>query len=175
MQSEGIFSPGLHWRIVDRREFKSLVGEQRKQLFSVGQRFETPQLRRLRDPLSSEEIIVLEKAGEPAAWTWSREESAGTIQMVESAVLPDFQGQGLYQMLQNLVLERARNKGLTEVMAQIRADHNDMLIPKLKAGFIITGMQISPRFGTMLQLSYPLREEIRQQIAIRTGRRRPNQ
>lgn len=143
-------------------------------MFSGGLRFETPQFRRLRDPHSSEEIIVLEKGGAPAAWTWSREESAGTIQMVESAVLSDFQGQGLYRMLQALVLERARAKGLSEVTAEIRADHNDMLIPKLKAGFIITGMRISARFGTMLQLSYPLREEIRQQIAIRTGRRCPD-
>jgi hypothetical protein len=64
------------------------------------------------------------------------------------------------------VLEYARSLGYQLVTSKHYASNNSVLIPKLKAGFIITGMALDDKYGLMVHLTKYLHPE-REAIAIR--------
>jgi hypothetical protein len=51
-----------------------------------------------------------------------------------------------------LILEKASADGFKEITSKHHAGNNAVLIPKLKAGFVIQGFEINPRFGIMVNL-----------------------
>jgi GNAT superfamily N-acetyltransferase len=83
--------------------------------------------------------------------------------MAASAILPEHRRQGLYTELVSYVLKRATEEGFQKIYGTHCATNNAVLIPKLKAGFIFTGVELSDRFGTIIQLTYftnPLRRKV---------------
>ena len=50
------------------------------------------------------------------------------------------------------VVEAARASGFREMYSRHRADNNPILISKLKAGFVIAGFEVAPRWGLCITL-----------------------
>ena len=87
----------------------------------------------------------------------------GNLEMTSSGILPGHRRRGLYRSLIPVVLEYARNEGFQAVVSRHTLTNNAVIIPKLKAGFVISGFDVSDRFGTLVQLSYlfnPLRRKV---------------
>ena len=94
--------------------------------------------------------------------------------MINTGILPPHQGKGIYSALLPLLLEGLRQEGFQIVYSRHIASNNQVLVPKFKAGFVITGFEISDAFGLLVHLSYyfnPLRRKI---MDVRTGRAMPD-
>jgi GNAT superfamily N-acetyltransferase len=97
-----------------------------------------------------------------------------TFYMRNSAVLPEFRRLGIYTALMTEVLERARKLGFQIVLSRHTVTNNSIIIPKLKAGFIIAGMELSDRFGTLVHLKYYFNETRRKVMVYRAGDLKPD-
>lgn len=96
-------------------------------------------------------------------WTIGEQQADGVFYMRNSAIFPEHRRKGLYSALLDKTLQSARNKGFQAVRSRHKATNNEVIIPKLKAGFKITGFEISDIFGTLVHLTLflnPLREQV---------------
>lgn len=94
--------------------------------------------------------------------------------MMSSAVLPEHRGKGVYSALLRYILGRARAQGFQRVYSRHIATNNAILIPKLKAGFVITGFELSDMHGVLVHLSYFFNPLRRQALDFRSGQRYPD-
>ena len=95
----------------------------------------------------------------------------GNFEMTSSGILPEHRRRGLYRALIPVVLEYAQHEGFQAVVSRHNLTNNAVIIPKLKSGFVISGFEVSDRFGTLVRLSYlfnPLRRKV---FDVRVGQR----
>jgi hypothetical protein len=52
------------------------------------------------------------------------------------------------------VIEILREKGFQKITSRHKSNNNQVIIPKLKAGFVISSFEISEIFGILIQLTY---------------------
>jgi hypothetical protein len=107
-------------------------------------------------------------------WSFGRQESAERYYMVNTAILPQHQGKGVYSALLPRILSVLQREGFQIVYSRHVATNNQVLVPKLKAGFVITGIEVSDVFGVLVHLSYffnPLRRKV---LDVRVGLARPD-
>jgi GNAT superfamily N-acetyltransferase len=95
--------------------------------------------------------------------------------MGNTGILKAHQGRGIYTSLLPHIIQILRQKGFQLISSKHHASNNRVLIPKLKAGFQITGMEIDDRYGIFVVLSYYLSERRLQFYHFRTGFQRPNE
>lgn len=109
-------------------------------------------------------------AGEEfVGWHTGNQENASTFYMRNSAILPAHRRKGLYRALLAETLKRCQEQGFQEIYSRHVATNNDVIIPKLQAGFLITGMEVSPAFGTLVHLSYFPNPLVRKMAIYRAG------
>lgn len=111
---------------------------------------------------------------EPIGWHCGYQIDAETFYMFESGIDPAHQGRGIYTSLLPWLLERYRSLGFQRVTSQHHASNNAVIVPKLKAGFIITGFTIDEGVGLMISLAYIFNEHRRKIYAFRTGHSKPD-
>jgi len=92
-----------------------------------------------------------------------------TFYMRNSAILPQYRRKGLYTALMSEVLKRTENMGFQIVTSHHKMTNNSIIIPKLKAGFVISGIEVSDRFGTHVRLSYFFNAKRRKAMDFRVG------
>jgi hypothetical protein len=102
------------------------------------------------EPLSH--YLLLERGGEVVGVYWGQQHPFGRYYMVNSIVRPDVLGRGVYRALLPRVVAAAEAAGFGEIYSRHRVDNNAILVPKLKAGFVIAGFEIAPRFGLLVHL-----------------------
>ncbi|MBS1595292.1 MAG: GNAT family N-acetyltransferase [Bacteroidetes bacterium] len=111
----------------------------------------------------------------PIGWHSSYQIDAETIYMFDSGIVPDHQGKGVYPALLLWLLTQFKARGFQKVTSQHHASNNKVILPKLKAGFLITGFTLDESVGLMVQLTYafhPLRKHV---YEFRTGYKRPDE
>jgi RimJ/RimL family protein N-acetyltransferase len=92
--------------------------------------------------------------------------------MCNTALHPVHRGKGLYTRILELVVRMAREKGFQLVTSKHYASNNAVIVPKLKAGFIITGMALDEKYGLMVHLTKYLHPEREKLAIIRIGETR---
>lgn len=110
-----------------------------------------------------------------AGWHWGFQETALNYYMCNSAILPEFRGQGLYTELLPLVLKIVTEKGFQEVTSRHSPTNNAIIVPKLKAGFVINSMEVTDIFGVLVCLVYYPHKVRNKVLAYRTGYIRPDE
>ena len=106
-----------------------------------------------------------------AGWHLGQQTQAGTFEMSRTGILKEHRRRGLYTALLPVVLERLGTDGFQVVTSRHNLTNNAVIIPKLKAGFVISGFEVNDSFGTLVQLSYyfnPLRRKV---FDVRVGQR----
>ena len=104
---------------------------------------------------------VVEHHGIVIGWTNAYQKDPETLYMLKTALDPAHRGKGLYSRMLQLVIEHARAEGFQLITSKHRVSNNAVIIPKLKAGFLITSMTVDERFGTVVYLTkylHPQRE-----------------
>jgi len=107
--------------------------------------------------------------GEFAGWSFGFQTSHLDFYMCNSAVLEKFRRQGLYTSMMKKMVEMATAEGFTRIYSRHICTNNKVIIPKLKLGFTISGMELSDNFGTLVHLSWYPREESRKVVKYRSG------
>ncbi len=85
--------------------------------------------------------------------------------MANTGILPEYQNRKIYSAFLKFIIERAVDEGFQFITSIHHADNNAVIIPKLKAGFIIQSfgfliqtMILESNFGPMIQLVYPAKD-----------------
>lgn len=99
-----------------------------------------------------EHRILFEHEGKTVGGYWGAQDTEGRYAMVVSVFAQEHRGRGLYKALLPRVIEAARASGFREIYSRHRADNNPILVPKLKAGFVIAGFELAPRWGLTVWL-----------------------
>lgn len=89
-------------------------------------------------------------------WSHGWREAGGQLYVASSAVLPPYRRQGVYTRLLAAIEEQALALGCHRVISHQRADNSAVLIAKLKAGYVICGMEFSSEMGLLAKLARDL-------------------
>ena len=113
--------------------------------------------------------LVFTEGGRIVAGYWGEQEGRGRYHMCLTAFVPEVRGRGLYSAFLQRILRWAGDAGFLEVVSKHVADNNAVLVPKLKAGFVVSGFEITPNLGLLLQLRYVFAPLLREVHAYRVG------
>lgn len=91
---------------------------------------------------------------EKIGWVRGHQTDAETFYMANTAIFPPHQNKGIYKSLLPKVLDLLREKGFQKVCSKHHASNNQVLVPKLRQGFLITGFEINEVCGAIVHLSY---------------------
>jgi GNAT superfamily N-acetyltransferase len=142
------------WGAAARAPFGALdrmyTEEQRTQVADLGAVLGTPLSHRVL-LLDGEDVI---------GCYWGQQAVLGRYHMVSTIVAPAYQGRGIYRELLERVVAAVRDSGFTEIHSWHRADNNAVIVPKLRAGFLIMGFEVTTRFGVLVQLRRYLVENV---------------
>jgi GNAT superfamily N-acetyltransferase len=112
---------------------------------------------------------AIEFNGQAVGWTFGHQERDGIFLMRNSAIAEGHRGKGLYTALLPRIIEHVRAAGFRLIKSQHHGSNTAVLVPKLKAGFIITGITMSDKHGVLVELTYPLNEQRREFLRYRIG------
>ena len=107
-------------------------------------------------------------------WHMGQQVMAGKFEMSSTGILPQHRGYGLYTALLPVVLDNLKHAGFQIVYSRHNLTNNAVIIPKLRAGFVISGFEVDDRFGTLVQLSNYLNPLRRKMLDVRVGQRKPD-
>jgi hypothetical protein len=102
------------------------------------------------DPLTH--YLLFEHGDEVIGHCFGKRESRGRYYMCVTAIRSDHQRRGIYGAFLTRLLACADAVGFLEVFSRHRADNNEVLIPKLRRGFVIGGFEIAPKYGIIVEL-----------------------
>ena len=108
-------------------------------------------------------------------WSLGVQATSESFRMANSAVLPEHRRKGIYSALLHHILDRTRREGFQLVTSHHHPTNNAVLIAKLRAGFIITGMEVTDDYGTLVNLGYYFDDHRRRAIGVRVGAERPDE
>ncbi len=117
---------------------------------------------------------VFDEKDEFVGWSWGFQENSTTFYMCNSAILPEHRRKGLYSSLLAKCVSTLSEKGFQLIYSRHCATNNDVIIPKLKAGFIISKMEIDDKFGVLIHLHFYTNKERRRIMDYRSGQLSPD-
>ncbi len=103
-------------------------------------------------------------------WSWGYQSTKDTFHTCNSVVFPTHRRKGLYTRIMQQLMDDVLKMGFQTITSCHTVTNNDVLITKLKFGFVITGFDISDANGLVVKLTYftnPLRRKI---LGFRAGR-----
>jgi ribosomal protein S18 acetylase RimI-like enzyme len=108
-------------------------------------------------------------------WSWGYQESAFRFYMCNSAIFPEHRRKGLYTMLMNEMIEHVSKLGFQEIYSRHTTTNNAVIIPKLKAGFLITTIEMTDLFGALIHLAYFPNQLRKKMLDYRVGQIKPDE
>jgi len=116
--------------------------------------------------------LVAKCEGKIIAWSFGMQKTQEDFYMINSAVFPEHRRQGIYTEMMQKGMEKATEMGFQRIYSRHKMSNNEILIAKLKFGFVITAFEVNPRFGNLIVLSYYTNKRRRELLDVRIGRRR---
>jgi predicted N-acetyltransferase YhbS len=108
-------------------------------------------------------------------WSWGFQESSVSFYMANSAVLKNHRRKGVYSSLLRTMVKKVMEEGFQVVTSRHNATNNSVLIPKLKANFIIAKMELDDIFGVLVHLHYYANSTRRKMMDYRSGQAKPDE
>lgn len=177
---------GFELRKLSAEEFRPLFQEYRPKLFGETLAFrqhealseqEQSAQKNLQSKMGNlyELYLALYYQGHLAGWSFGRQVDSEKFYMVNSAILPEHRLKGLYRTLLQVILQEATTEGFQIVYSRHVATNSAILIPKLKAGFLMTSFELSDIFGVLVHLSYFTNPIRRKAMCFRAGQAIPDE
>ncbi len=112
----------------------------------------------------------------PIGWHYGFQRSELEYFMANTGLLPEYQGRGIYSAFLKFIVGQAADAGFQYLTSIHHSDNNAVLVPKLKAGFVLQAfgyliqtMLLEANAGPMVQLVYPVKAEYRSWLGFRAG------
>ena len=154
-----------HWR----RFYPDLLSVSRDVLGAPG----TEELRAARTAdarsLLRRQFVVEDASGRFCGWCSGAQGSPGMWRMVNSVVAPEHRRRGVYTAMLERACSRARDDGFAVAQSHHHPTNTAVLVAKLKAGFFVSGYELSVGYGTLVVLERPLTEAYAELFAYRCG------
>ncbi len=74
-------------------------------------------------------------------------------------LVPEFRGKGIYQAFLRRLITYLRAVGYERLTSSHHPNNRAVLIPELKVGFNIVGLEINESAGPVLRVAHPLHED----------------
>lgn len=120
--------------------------------------------------------FLLYDGEQPVGWHFGFQRNDLDYFMANTGILPAYQNQGLYTAFLKFIISRAAEAGFQYLTSVHHSDNNAVLVPKLKAGFVLQAfgyliqtMLLEANVGPMVQLVYPVKAEYRPWLGFRAG------
>lgn len=107
-------------------------------------------------------------------WSYGVQMSSDTFRMVTTGLRPEYQRKGIYSAFLKHLAEHVRGRGFQVMFSRHYATDNQVIIPKLRFGFLISGFELTDEFGLLLRLSYIFNEKRRKILHVRSGLQQPD-
>jgi RimJ/RimL family protein N-acetyltransferase len=107
-------------------------------------------------------------------WCFGLQKDSDTFEMINSGIISDYRRQGLYSQCLDMMVNHVAELGFQKISSRHHPNNNAVLIPKLKKGFVITGMEMSDNFGMLVHLTYFLNQKRANVYDVRTGWKKPD-
>ncbi len=174
------------FRLAEQEEFAAFFDEHRQRMFGgvshipIEEYMSGAEMQRRKDYDDAvhalyELRILIYHGDEVIGWHVGRQGMRDTGNMSNTAIFPTHRGRGIYSALLPHVLEIFREQGFAKVTSKHHASNNAVIIPKLKAGFVITGFDIDERYGLFVILTYIFNEQRMNAYKYRVGALRPDE
>lgn len=158
-------NPSVTIRAVDQKTVYEVTGKISSQVFTpladlgLMPYQSSPQL--LRDALQrhSEQFVFYNADDEPIGWSIGEQRETDTFFMAWTGILPAYQSQGIYSSFLRHLLKYLKSVGYRRVNSNHMVNNRPVLIAKLKAGFVASGMSLDERWGAVLWLTYYIDKE----------------
>lgn len=116
---------------------------------------------------------LIEQRGEVVGWHAGREIDKRTVQMSSTGFIPQHRGRGLYTRLLPRLMDMYQAEGYTLVNSQQHPTNTAVIVPKLREGFRIQGLELG-RHGAKLIMVKTFDPVYRQVMEIRSGMQLPS-
>lgn len=169
---------GYEFRLLDEAVGQALIADWLPKIFGENGRImpvysdtETSATEQLRSHIGNPLVLRfgLYKGEQFVGWHVGDQVNATEFYMRNSAVLREHRNQGLYSAMFKCVKEYVLNLGFQIISSKHLATNNAVIIPKLKQGFVMTGMDLSDVFGTLVCLKYFANDGRRRVMDYRRG------
>ena len=107
-------------------------------------------------------------------WSFGVQKDREKFYMVNSAIFSEHRKKGLYTALLTRAVEVVTKEGFQLITSSHIATNSAVIVAKLKAGFIITGFELSDILGLMVNLTYYTNPTRRKIMDFRCGLTRPD-
>jgi ribosomal protein S18 acetylase RimI-like enzyme len=118
--------------------------------------------------------LTIYRHAEVVGWSWGFQDANENFYMCNSAILPAHRGQGLYRALVAAMIGLTKDLGFQKLHSRHMVTNNAVIVPKLKEGFVITGLELSDTYGTLVTLTYFPNALRRKVLDYRAGQSTPD-
>ena len=108
-------------------------------------------------------------------WSYGFQITEETFRMATSGIIPEFQNKGIYSSFLLELKTLLGQEGFQIIQSRHYATDNQVIIPKLKASFVISGLEISDEYGLLLILRYFFNETRKKVMHVRSGYQQADQ
>lgn len=112
--------------------------------------------------------------GNMVGWHYGVQVTADTYRMVTTGILPAYQRKGIYSAFLAVIAEQLREAGFQIILSRHYATDNQVIIPKLRFGFLVSGFEVTDEYGLLLRLNYYFNETRRKIFHVRSGFQQPD-
>ena len=95
--------------------------------------------------------------------------TSNQLLMEHSVVSKKYRRQGVYSALLDLIMDYAKFLNVAEILSTHSPANNPIIIAKLKKGFVISGMEIEPKYGLNVNLRYYFDDDVKVAHSLRCG------
>ena len=158
--------PGITVRAVDSATVYAVTAAIANQVSTsssdLGLMTDRPVPQGLRNSFQShtEQFVFYDAEDKPIGWSIGQQKEADTFIMQWTGLVPAYQNQGIYSAFLPRFLDYLRAIGYARVTSNHFVNNRAVLVAKLKAGFIATGMSLDERWGAILWLTHFLDENV---------------
>jgi RimJ/RimL family protein N-acetyltransferase len=113
-------------------------------------------------PSSAEWIVFYDSDGAPVGWLYGYQEDEETLFIDTVGLVPAFRGLGIYTAFLKQLIAYLGALGYERLTTSHHPDNRAVMIPELKAGFNIVGIELHEYCGPLIKMAYFFHDDRRQ-------------
>ena len=106
-------------------------------------------------------IVFFDQEDHPIGWFYGYMEDEETFFIDTIGLVPEVRTKGIYQAFLKQLIQYLKAAGYERLTSSHHPNNRAVLIPELKVGFNIVGLEINESAGPILRVAHPLHEDRR--------------